>query len=70
MDYMEYRSIIFYISLFLSVLSLAELYVRIKGIGERVEKVRGETVAAPPKLGPTILLLIAAIAISIMTMPR
>jgi hypothetical protein len=44
--------------------------VRIRGIGEKVDKIRGEIVTKEPKLGPTIALLIAALVITAMTIPR
>ena len=67
---MEYRSIIFYFSLFLSVLCVAEIYVRMKGIGSRAEKIHGVFVPNKPKLLAPIALLIAAIAITIITTPN
>ena len=67
---MEYRSIIFYFSLFLSVLCVAEIYVRMKGIGIRTEKIRGVFVPNKPKLLATFVLLIAAIAGAVITAPH
>lgn len=67
---MEYRLIIFYVSLFLSVLCVAEIYVRLKGIGAKEEKVRGEMVRAAPKIGRPIVLFIAAVATAVMTIPK
>lgn len=67
---MEYRLIIFYFSLFLSVLCLAEIYVRLKGLGVKEEKVRGELVPSAPKIGRPIFLLIAAVATAVMTIPK
>ncbi len=67
---MEYHSIIFYFSLLLSVVCVAEIYVRIKGMGENVEKVRGKIIPTKPKLIRPILLLIGALVITVMTLPR
>ena len=67
---MEYRSIIFYFSLFLSVLCVAEIYVRMKGIGSRAEKIHGVFVPNKPKLLATFVLLIAAIAGAVITAPH
>ena len=67
---MDYRTAIFYCSLLLLVGSLAELYVRSKGMGEHVEKLRGVRTAKKLKLGPPIVLLIAAIAVAAVTYPH
>lgn len=67
---MEYLSIIFYFSLFLSILCVAEIYVRAKGIGSRTEKIRGVFVPNKPKLLAPIVLLIAAITITVITAPH
>lgn len=67
---MDYRTAIFYFALLLVVGGVAELYVRIKGMGENVEKVRGVVTAKRPKLGPPLVLLIAAIIVAAVTFPR
>ena len=67
---MEYRAIIFYFSLFLSILCVAEIYVRMKGIGVKEQKVRGEVVPDEPKLAPAIVLLVTALVTSVLTLPR
>jgi hypothetical protein len=67
---MEYREVIFYLSLLLIVGSLAEIYVRMKGLGQRTEKVRGVYVKKPERFGPPIALLIAAIAVAVMSIPH
>lgn len=67
---MEYRSTIFYFSLFLSVLCVAELYVRLKGIGIRSEKIRGTIIPTKPKLFAPLALLIAALIVALLTVPR
>lgn len=66
---MEYRSVVFYLALILIVGSLAEFYVRFKGIGEMNEKVRGVTISKPPKLAPPIILLIVSIIVAVLTFP-
>lgn len=67
---MDYRSVIFYVALLLIVGCVAELYVRINGMGERLEKVRGVIVSKTPKLASPILFLISAIVIAAMTIPH
>jgi hypothetical protein len=67
---MEYRTTIFYIALVLIIGCLAEFYVRLNGIGEQVEKVRGVVVSKKPKLGPPVVLLIISIVVAVLTIPR
>lgn len=67
---MDTRTLIFYVALLLSVGTVAELYVRIRGIGENVEKLRGVVVPKKPRLAPPVLLLIAAIITAVLTIPR
>ncbi len=67
---MEYRSVIFYLALLLIVGCLAELYVRLNGMGENTEKVRGVIISKKAKLGPPLLFLVAAIITAAMTIPR
>lgn len=67
---MDYRSVIFYVALLLIVGCVAELYVRINGMGERLEKVRGVIVPKTPKLASPIVFLISAIVIAAMTIPH
>lgn len=64
---MEYQSIIFYFSLFLSVGCVAEIYVRMKGLGKKVEKEKGKIVPSSPKLFPPLALLVLALIIAVMT---
>jgi hypothetical protein len=67
---MDYRTVIFYGALLLLAGSVAELYVRTKGMGEHVDKVRGIRAAIKPKLGPPVALLIVAIIVAAVTFPR
>ena len=67
---MDFRAIIFYLALLLIVGAVAELFVRMKGIGQHQEKVRGVIVVRKPRLAPPIALLIAAIIAAIATIPR
>jgi hypothetical protein len=67
---MEYRSIIFYFSLFLSIGCVAEIYVRMKGMGDKVEKIRGVSVPNEPKLIRPFALLIVTLITAAMTWPR
>ena len=66
---MEYRSTIFYFALLLSIGCVAELYVRVKGIGIKREKIRGEFVHHKPKLFAPLALLIAALIATALTVP-
>ncbi len=67
---MEYHSIIFNFSLFLSVGCVAEIYVRMKGMGKKVEKDHGKIVPDTPKLVPPLVLLVAALVIAVITRPH
>lgn len=67
---MNYNNVIFYSALLLIAGAVAELYVRMKGMGGHVEKVRGIVVSKKPKLGPTVALLIAAIIVAATTIPH
>ena len=67
---MEYRVTIFYIALALILGSIAEIYVRTKGLGEKHEKIRGVVITKKPRLGPPIAVLVIAIVAAIMTIPR
>lgn len=67
---MDPRTGIFYIALLVIAGCVAELYVRMKGIGESTEKVRGVVVSKKPRLGPPFLLLIVAIVAAAMTIPH
>jgi hypothetical protein len=67
---MDYRTVVFYLALLFIVGSLAELYVRMKGLGAHTEKIRGVVVEKKPRLAPPIALLIAAIIVAATTIPR
>ncbi len=67
---MDYRTLAFYLALLFIVGSIAEIYVRMKGIGERIEKVKGVAVTKSPKLAPPILFLVFSIVLAAMTFPR
>lgn len=67
---MDPQTGIFYIALFVILGCLAELYVRMKGIGERSEKVRGVVVPEKPRLGPPLGLLVIAIVVAAMSAPH
>ena len=67
---MEYHSIIFYFSLFLSLGCVAEIYVRMKGLGKKVEKDHGRIVPDTPKIVPPIVLLVIALIIAAITRPH
>lgn len=67
---MDLRTGIFYIALLVILGCLAELYVRMKGIGERNEKIRGVVVPEKPRLGPPLGLLVIAIIAAAMTAPH
>ncbi|MDP1907534.1 MAG: hypothetical protein Q8K85_04475 [Hyphomicrobium sp.] len=67
---MDYRTAIFYLALLIVVGVAAELYVRMKGLGENTEKVRGVVTAKKPRIGPPIALLIVAIIVAAMNIPH
>lgn len=67
---MDIRTVIFYVALLLIAGTVAELYVRINGIGENVVKVKGIVVAKKPRLAPPFLLLLAAIITAVSTIPH
>ncbi len=67
---MDYRTLGFYLALLFIVGSIAEIYVRMKGIGACVEKIKGVVVTKSPKLVPPILFLVFSIALAAMTYPR
>jgi hypothetical protein len=67
---MDYRTVAFYLALLFIVGSIAEIHVRLKGIGERTEKIKGVAVIKKPKLGPPIVFLVFSIVLAAMTFPR
>ncbi len=67
---MDIRTVIFYVALLLIAGTLVELYVRVNGIGENVEKVRGVPVPRKPKLGRLFVFLLAAIITAAVTIPH
>ena len=62
---MEYRSLIFYLALFLIVGSVAEIYVRSKDRVKVERNRQGKIIPYNRRLRPPILLLIAAIIIAV-----
>ena len=67
---MDYRSAVFYLALFLIVGGAVELYVRMKGMGDSVHKVRGVVVATKPRLAPPIVFTLVALVVALATIPR
>jgi hypothetical protein len=67
---MEYRTVAFYLALLFIVGSIAEIHVRLKGIGERIEKIKGVVVTKKPKLAPPVVFLVFSIVLAVMTFPR
>lgn len=67
---MDIRTVVFYVALLAIAGTLAELYVLVNGIGQRVEKVNGVLVSKKPKLGRPTLFLIASIIVAVMTVPK
>lgn len=67
---MDYRTVAFYLAIICIIGSLAEIHVRMRGIGERIEKIKGVVVEKKPKLGPPILFLVFSIVVAAMTFPR
>jgi hypothetical protein len=67
---MDYRTVAFYLAIIFIIGSIVEIYVRMKGIGERVEKIKGVVVNKPPSLGPPFVFLVFSIVLAVMTYPR
>jgi hypothetical protein len=67
---MDYRTAIFYLALLLILGTVAELYVRMRGLGEHAEKVRGVVVTKQARLAPPIALLVAAVIAAATTIPH
>jgi hypothetical protein len=67
---MDYRTVAFYLAILFIIGSIAEIHVRMKGIGERIEKIKGVVVTKKPKLGPPIVFLVFSIGLAAMTFPR
>ncbi|MCF8178032.1 MAG: hypothetical protein K9J74_05950 [Sulfuritalea sp.] len=67
---MNPRTVIFYVALIFIAGCISELYVRIKGIGDKAEKVRGVVKDRKPRLGAPLALLVAAIIAAAMTIPN
>lgn len=67
---MDYHTAIFYLALLIVVGVVAELYVRMKGLGENTEKVRGVVIAKKLRLGPPVALLVVAIIVAAVYIPR
>lgn len=67
---MDIRPAIFYLSLLVIFWGVAELYVRIRGVGEKTEKVRGIVVPRRTRLGAPIVLVVAAVIAAIVTNSR
>ncbi len=68
MDAEQYVMIIHYLALFLVLGSLAEIYVRKKGLGVREDKMRdGRVVSNKQSVLPPIALLIVSIVIAVTT---
>ncbi len=67
---MDIRTVIFYVALLAIIVTAVELYVRMNGIGQNVEKVRGVAVPSKPRLGRPTLFLIASIIVAVMTIPQ
>ena len=66
---MEYELIIYYFALFLSLGSVAEIFVRWRGLGVAAQKYRGNVVVNKPKLMAPVVLLIASVLIAVMKFP-
>ncbi|TRZ94992.1 MAG: hypothetical protein D4R84_07885 [Rhodocyclaceae bacterium] len=67
---MDYRTTLFYVAALIAVGCVVELYVRARGIGAHVEKVRGTFVPSPPKLARPVVLMVVALIITAITFPR
>jgi hypothetical protein len=67
---MDYRTVAFYLAIIFIIGSIVEIYVRMKGIGERIEKIKGVVVTKTPRLGPPVVFLVFSIVLAVMTYPR
>lgn len=68
---MEYKEIIHYISLLLIPLSIAEIYVRQRGLGVKEKQMRdGRIVSNRRSVTPPIGLLIVSIVVAVLTMSK
>lgn len=69
---MEYREIIHYLSLLLILVTIAEIYVRQKGLGQREEKMRdgNKIVTNRRSILPPFGLLIVSIVVAVLTVPK
>ncbi len=68
---MEYQELIYYFSLMLIFGAIAEIYVRKLGLGVKEQRVRGNTVVSNKlSLTPPLVLLVLAIAVAVITVPK
>ena len=68
---MEYQELIYYFSLMLIFGAIAEIYVRKKGLGVKEQRVRGNTIVSNKlSLTPPLVLLVLAIAVAVITVPK
>ena len=67
---MDYRTIAFYLAIICIVVSIAEIMVRMKGLGERIVKVKGVVETKSPRLAPPIVFLLFSIILAAVTFPR
>ena len=70
MEKEQYQMIIHYLSLFLVLCSIAEIFVRKKGLGVREDRHRdGRVISNRLSLAPPTILLIVAIVVAYFTQP-
>jgi hypothetical protein len=68
---MEYRELIFYLSLILILGTIAEVYVRQTGMGAREDRMRdGKIVSNKRSILPPLGLLVLSIVVAVMTAPK
>lgn len=68
---MEYQELIHYLSLMLILGSIAEIYVRQKGLGVKEERMRdGKVVTNKRSIMPPLGLLVLSIVVAVLTIPK
>lgn len=68
---MEYRELIFYLSLMLILGAIAEIYVRQKGLGVKEERMRdGKVVSDKRSILPPLGLLVVSIVVAVLAAPK
>jgi hypothetical protein len=68
---MEYQELIYYLSLMLILGTVAEIYVRQKGMGVKEDRMRdGKIVSNRRSILPPLGLLVLSIVVAVLTAPK